>query len=92
MSALRPIATLIAFFDMSGLDHKRTSHRLFDHFSARSAGKAWHDHGGWPFGDRSRGGRVRFHPEISGCRLGFRRGERLIIVATFRHSQDRQGH
>ncbi|HET9686402.1 MAG TPA: hypothetical protein VFP79_04400, partial [Pseudolabrys sp.] len=41
MSALPPIATLIAFFGMSGLDHKRTSHRLFDHFSARSAGKAW---------------------------------------------------
>jgi hypothetical protein len=41
MSALHPIATLIAFFSMSGLDHKRTSHRLFDHLSARSAGKAW---------------------------------------------------
>ena len=41
LSALPPIATLIAFFGMSGLDHKRTSHRLFDHFSAPSAGKAW---------------------------------------------------
>jgi hypothetical protein len=41
MSAVPPIATLIAFFGMSGLDHKRTSHRLFDHSSARSAGKAW---------------------------------------------------
>src|SRR5262245_52819060 len=37
---LPPIATLIAFFGMSGLGHKRTSHRLFDHFSARSAGKS----------------------------------------------------
>ena len=31
MSALPPIATLIAFFGMSALGQKRTSQRLFDH-------------------------------------------------------------
>jgi hypothetical protein len=41
MSALPPIATLIAFFRHAWFGPQADISRLFDHFSARSAGKGW---------------------------------------------------